>query len=349
MSEVLPTSNPPICEDIPNVISSQESPAGAEHLSSLDGLKTVKCGLDHAPASRSALPESLEDWATNGTCGPLFTHSSPSAVLQSCLESRLRQRLGETGSPEYALTWKEWDMRSGPPICALRASGRRTSGNASTGWRTPQGSDGEGGAKEHRPGTASRYKLRDMSTWAGWPTPQTNEPGGPDRPSRAATGRTTEYLGRTVEKVTGWPTPKTQNANAPSVHGTGGAELQLVAGWATPRSGKTTDENEESWQARHERGEVATMPLTLQAQMSGCSIPTSQDAKNNAGPSQWERHSEALNVQASGTTQSSSRAGTAKRGVLNPQFSLWLMGFPTAWAVCGARVTLSSRRSRRSS
>lgn len=31
---------------------------------------------------------------------------------------------------------------------------------------------------------------------------------------------------------------------------------------------------------------------------------------------------------------------------LNPRFSLWLQGFPIAWAYCGERVTLSSRRSR---
>lgn len=37
-----------------------------------------------------------------------------------------------------------------------------------------------------------------------WPTPSTIEPNGPPRPSRAATGRTTEYLGRTAAM---WPTP----------------------------------------------------------------------------------------------------------------------------------------------
>ncbi len=32
-----------------------------------------------------------------------------------------------SGSPLYELTWKSWDMPSGAPICALRASARRTS------------------------------------------------------------------------------------------------------------------------------------------------------------------------------------------------------------------------------
>jgi hypothetical protein len=34
--------------------------------------------------------------------------------------------------------------------------------------------------------------------------------------------------------------------------------------WATPRAGKTTDENPETWAARQAKGDVATMPLTAQ-------------------------------------------------------------------------------------
>jgi hypothetical protein len=113
------------------------------------------------------------------------------------------------GSPEYELTWKQWDIGSEPPICALRASGHRTSGkdcggwhtpkahenaersdtfvarNADrgihctsglgaqvlkAGWKTPHASDGEGGVMEIREGTAGHYKLRDTAHLAGWPT-----------------------------------------------------------------------------------------------------------------------------------------------------------------------------------
>lgn len=42
-------------------------------------------------------------------------------------------------------------------------------------------------------------------------------------------------------------------------------------------------------------------------------------------------------------------AETEKRGVLNPAFSLWLQGYPAAWASCGARGIALCRKSRRSS
>ena len=45
--------------------------------------------------------------------------------------------------------------------------------------------------------------------------------------------------------------------------------------------------------------------------------PPAQDAKNNAAPSQHERNSAALNVQAG--------------GALNPDFVCWLMGWPRGW------------------
>jgi len=64
------------------------------------------------------------------TSGPIGSPSSPSADLQSSLESKLRARLGVSGSLEYVLTWKHWDMLSGPPICRLRALARRIYVNA---------------------------------------------------------------------------------------------------------------------------------------------------------------------------------------------------------------------------
>jgi len=51
---------------------------------------------------------------------------------------------------------------------------------------------------------------------------------------------------------------------SPSMRTTDATESGL---WATPRAGKTTDENPETWQKRKDKGDVSTMPLTLQAKM----------------------------------------------------------------------------------
>jgi hypothetical protein len=48
------------------------------------------------------------------------------------------------GSPEYKLTWKQWDIPQRPPICALRASTPRTSANGFGGWATPEAKNQEG-------------------------------------------------------------------------------------------------------------------------------------------------------------------------------------------------------------
>ena len=72
-----------------------------------------------------------------GTSGPPSMPSSNRPDLQASLESRLRVRLGETGSLEFAVTWKEQAMPLGRPICALLASARHTPDKGIIGWPTP--------------------------------------------------------------------------------------------------------------------------------------------------------------------------------------------------------------------
>lgn len=68
--------------------------------------------------------------------------------------------------------------------------------------------------------------------------------------------------------------------------------------WATPRADKTSSENPETWRKRHEAGKVSKMPLATQ--VNDCNAPwptpTTQDAKNDAGPSQWNRNTLPLNT-----------------------------------------------------
>lgn len=121
-------------EDSDRPTSSLGSADGRSQLDWLDGLTTGPSGPAPAPVSRSASQDPDEAPTTSDTSGLPSPASSRSAALQSSLESRLRARLEGRGSPEYALILKHWDMESGPPICALRASVRRTSASVSEAW-----------------------------------------------------------------------------------------------------------------------------------------------------------------------------------------------------------------------
>jgi hypothetical protein len=106
-------------------------------------------------ANPSVVPERERGTKTKDISGRNSEDSLTSADLQLSLESRLQANLDVNGSPEYVLTWKKWDMQSGPPICALRASARRTSGKDCTGWPTPDtesgGHSSRGGERKDEP------------------------------------------------------------------------------------------------------------------------------------------------------------------------------------------------------
>jgi hypothetical protein len=72
--------------------------------------------------------------------GRKCTVSLASAALQRSLASKLAGVLDVDGCPEYVLTWSESAMPLGPPICVLRASASRISGNVSTGSQPCQDS-----------------------------------------------------------------------------------------------------------------------------------------------------------------------------------------------------------------
>lgn len=148
-------------------------------------------GQVHAHASHSAKLGNARARTTLATSGPPSIASYPSVGLQLSLESRLRVRMGSSGSPEFALTWKHRAMPSGAPICALRASKHRIGASGYGGWPTPRAKDGEGGVEPPRSqGTGQR-----LGTIAAWATPRANKWGMPDShgdnqtPLSAMTGR----------------------------------------------------------------------------------------------------------------------------------------------------------------
>ena len=69
-----------------------------------------------------------------------------------------------------------------------------------------------------------------------------------------------------------------------------------------------------------------------------------QNGNSEAGNTDSSRRTVEL---AHGTVLDGSSATTGKRGVLNPEFPCWLMGYPIVWVFCGASAMQSLPRSRR--
>lgn len=129
-----------------SAIFSPESASGLTPCAKPDGRMIDPSGQEVVPANRLVVPAKGKDSQTSATSGLNFTASLASAVLQSALESKLRQKTGLLGSSLYKLTWKTRATPSGRLIPALRASVRRTSGKDCIGlerthWATPRCGD----------------------------------------------------------------------------------------------------------------------------------------------------------------------------------------------------------------
>jgi len=68
---------------------------------------------------------------------------------------------------------------------------------------------------------------------------------------------------------------------------------------------------------RGKRPSGAQRQVTINDQVKMWPTPTTQDAKNNGGPSQHNRNTKPLNAEVGGS--------------LNPQWVEWLMGYPEGW------------------
>jgi hypothetical protein len=137
-----------------------------------------------------------------------------------------------------------------------------------------------------------------------------------------------------------------------------------VQNWATPRTGKTTDENPETWAKRQAEGKVATMPLTAQvkawatpraehdlgrhrgqpdtlhSQIKAWGTPNARDWMGAPGQGCQERggHRASLPGQIKKTENS---------GKLNPRWVETLMGLPVGWTMpsCASPVIPESTSS----
>lgn len=323
----LETFRPVTWTDTRNATFSQALEAGHTHCGWLIGPTTDLFGQAVALASHSVPPAKAQEQTTRDTFGPLFGGSSPSADLQSSLANRLRRRLGVDGSTEYDLIWKSWDMSAGEPICALRASTRRTSGNGYGGWpKTPQAS-GEGGVMEIREGENGKYKLRDYAQTAGWPTMTVDD--SKSQFNRISNGKPRALNLNSLVMLTG--------ANPSGGLAETGSGDECPAGWSTPQA---ADPVEGARTVPDSNQKCLGRDLHLMA-----GYPTPRTV--TGGAESAERKKE-LGRQESGGGDLQSiaecyRLPDMTGWKLNPLFSLWLMGYPAEWAYCVVPETQSCR------
>lgn len=322
--------HPTSCEASPSAISSPESACGPSLYDLLVGPIAAPSGQAAARASLSARQVRDSGSLTSGTFGPPSTTSSPSADLQSSLESRLQAKLSTIGSTLYTLTWKPWVTPSGVSRSRLRASARRISETATTGWPTPAARDWKGATKE-RWGSNAR-PLNEVAVLAGWPTPTAALA---DKGVRTFEGGLMEAMRQhgpdlaAAACLSGWPTPDTtltQAKSKPPVLGNRkptDPQISLadvahhLAGWPTPmaKDGGTGGSLDE-----------AIMSATGQKRPSGASVgKVLKDFVLLATPAR---------LTVSGVMLTGSDAGMTSGGQLNPAHSRWLMGLPVEWDEC---------------
>ena len=167
---------------------------------------------------------------------------------------------------------------------------------------------------------ASRYRAKTASLGSTlfrltWKTRVT--PSGRLIPALRASGRRTSG-----SDCTSWVTPQRKDYRCGQAkrylagnHAVSVNDQVMLASWPTP----VANDDNKSVEAH----------LAMKARMGG---------------NRKEITSLQVMAKASGLTANGSPASTANRGQLNPYFSLWLQGLPTAWGSCGERVTRSARR-----
>jgi len=115
-----------------------------------------------------------------------------------------------------------------------------------------------------------------------WPTPtmQDGKQGGITPSQMVEEAGHTGLLHIAAIKQEQWRTPSV--AEAKNQNTSTQVYLQNQVGatpkqWATPRAGKTTDENPETWMKRQANGDVVTMPLTAQVKVHQWATPQASD------------------------------------------------------------------------
>jgi hypothetical protein len=258
-------------------------------------------------SGRILKPSHGQSFVTAWTSSLAATHASHSAQPESAKEPTTPATSGPLFQPELL-------------SCDRVAVSLKTSRDISR-WGCPTLSKTwQEWVTERRGAYSARLKSAHRTNASGclssqWPTISVNE--SKNSVGKSQLDRNSIPLG-TMAAMFGPP--------APASSSTDGSRQGL---WATPRSGKTTDENPETWALRQAKGDVATMPLTAQVKHWG--TPTARDHKSGRGNSDREYKELTPMVERQQT------------GKLNPRWVETLMGLPVGWVMpsCKSPVTIA--------
>jgi len=300
--------------------------AGQRHFDWQDGAMTEQCGQVPAPASHSPPPADSEGLQMHGTSGQSGSASSKPAARRSSSASKSHpQKLSARSLKLLSLTRFSGAITPPPTDTQTDSLNRNLLEQIVGGsmeyvetWRlrvTPSG-------RQYWEHTASGRRTSDSDcggSEAGWPTPQAKEQ---DETSEKKVSRGAHAglnLRNAAELVfpAGYPTPQARDGKGVPGDGSGNSSLPRTAGWVTPSA----------------RDHKDTPGMAAES--------TNNDGTTRQRVDQLPRQVYHL---LPGMEPSGSNAETEKRGVLSPDLSRWLMGYPAVWLSCVDWETLSSRK-----
>jgi hypothetical protein len=185
-------------------------------------------------------------------------------------------------------------------------------------WRTPCGSDGEGGVMAYREGANAHYKLRDQVMWS---TPRESDGSGGASLKRISGD---DHRHQLREEVFMWPTPQARDYRSPDNNPNSNryskkTELNTAVMWPTPQASDANMRQgieTESHFRNVKKGQLASVALESTKMWP---TPTAPGLHQVGKIEEW------------GGSGNPLRGKEKIKGFLNPNWVEWLMGFPKGW------------------